>query len=490
MLSESLKVRAARLEVVEAELTANPADVALLYERARILAALGRREEARDTFYAVIGIETTHYGALVDVGVLLYDMGEYDQAIGLYRQIVRLFPNRPLARVNFGQMLWEKGELEAAREQYQAAVDMDPHSVLGHQGLAVVLTALGDDAGAEPHRLIAFARHPIRTLRFRGTQEPIRVLQIVSAIGGNVPAISFFDDVTFQLSSLFGDYYDPQRGVPVHHFIFNSVGDADMCPVALAAAGGIIAGARCPVINQPAAVAMTARSINADRLSRIEGVVSAKMALLARASLEREGALWSLAAQGFEPPFLLRAPGFHTGQYFERVEGADDFAAAVAAIPGSAVLAMQYIDSASADGLFRKYRVMIIDGVLYPLHLAIARHWKVHYAHSDMADEQGYRDEEAAFLNNMPAILGTHVMGTLERVRDMLGLDYAGIDFAIAAEGRTVVFEANATMNIIGHDKAEGFGYRTAAVKTIRDAVRAMLLDRAAKGGYASTSSA
>lgn len=39
-------------------------------------------------------------------------------------------------------------------------------------------------------------------------------------------------------------------------------------------------------------------------------------------------------------------------------------------------------------------------------------------------------------------------------------------------------------MNVIGHDAEHAFGYRTAAVETIRRAVRDMLLDRASKGGY------
>src|ERR1700679_1294806 len=61
-----------------------------------------------------------------------------------------------------------------------------------------------------------------------------------------------------------------------------------------------------------------------------------------------------------------------------------------------------------------KYRVMMIGGKIYPLHLAISRNWKVHYFTSDMADKPDHRSEEAAFLADMPAVLGDKAYRALE----------------------------------------------------------------------------
>ena len=72
----------------------------------------------------------------------------------------------------------------------------------------------------------------------------------------------------------------------------------------------------------------------------------------------------------------MRAPGFHTGLNFLRVESPDTLPAALAELPGEELTVMQYLDARSADGKFRKYRVMIVDGKLYPLHLAVSRQWK------------------------------------------------------------------------------------------------------------------
>jgi glutathione synthase/RimK-type ligase-like ATP-grasp enzyme len=192
------------------------------------------------------------------------------------------------------------------------------------------------------------------------------------------------------------------------------------------------------------------------------------------ALMARDGAR-SLERQNLGFPLLLRSPGYHTGRNFVRVERAGDLAAAAESLPGQTLLAIEYLDAAGQDGKPRKYRVMMIDGELYPLHLAISKDWKVHYFTADMADKPDHRDEEAAFLKNMPAVLGDRAMAALARVRAALGLDYAGIDFGLGADGDLLLFEANATMVIAKPGKEAHWAYRHAAIDTVLAAVVAML---------------
>ena len=123
---------------------------------------------------------------------------------------------------------------------------------------------------------------------------------------------------------------------------------------------------------------------------------------------------------------------------------------------------------------------MMIDGVIYPLHLAISRNWKVHYFTSDMAEEPGHRNEEARFLKDMPSVLGDKAMAALERMGGALGLDYAGVDFAINADGELLLFEANATMVIAPLSEDERWAYRRDAISKMLDAVAAMIMARSA----------
>ncbi len=122
---------------------------------------------------------------------------------------------------------------------------------------------------------------------------------------------------------------------------------------------------------------------------------------------------------------------------------------------------------------------MMIGGWLYPLHLAISRNWKIHYVTADMADNAGHRAEEAQFLQDMPGVLGSRAMAALAEIQNMLGLDYAGIDFGLNADGDVLLFEANATMTVLPPERDRRWDYRRDAVRRLEDAVRKMLLDRA-----------
>lgn len=123
---------------------------------------------------------------------------------------------------------------------------------------------------------------------------------------------------------------------------------------------------------------------------------------------------------------------------------------------------------------------MFVNGVLYPLHLAVSHSWKVHYFTADMADSPENRAEDAAFLADMAGTLGPEAVAALGRIRDALGLDYGGVDFGLGADGKILLFEANATMAVHPPDADERWAYRRQPVARILDAVTAMMTGRAA----------
>jgi hypothetical protein len=143
------------------------------------------------------------------------------------------------------------------------------------------------------------------------------------------------------------------------------------------------------------------------------------------------------------------------------------------------LLAIDYLDARGADGMARKYRVMIIDGMLYPLHLAISADWKVHYFTADMAANAAHREEERRFLVDMPSVIGPRALAALGAIGQSLGLDYAGVDFGLGPDGALLLFEANATMVINPPDPDPMWDYRRAAILAALDAAKRMLLTRA-----------
>jgi glutathione synthase/RimK-type ligase-like ATP-grasp enzyme len=177
-------------------------------------------------------------------------------------------------------------------------------------------------------------------------------------------------------------------------------------------------------------------------------------------------------------PLLLRSAGFHMGRHFVRVDAPDGLAAAAAALPGEELLVMDYLDARGTDGQARKYRVMSIGGRLYPLHLAISPDWKIHYFSAAMADNSHHQREEAAFLTDMPGVLGDKAVRALEEIAETLGLDYAGIDFGLSRGGEILLFEANATMRIHPPGPEPQWDYRRASVNRALEAAHDLLIAR------------
>ena len=269
--------------------------------------------------------------------------------------------------------------------------------------------------------------------------------------------------------------------LPSHDLIVNAIGDADRCKRALNAALRIVKRSKQPVINQPRAVMPTGRASNSQRLRGLPGVVPALTVLVKRDLLAGMNGPSAVAQRSFRFPLLLRSPGYHTGRNFLFVPSVDDLFTAANSLPGKELLLIEFLDSRGRDGKARKFRVMMIDGRLYPLHLAISQNWKVHYFTSDMAGSIDLRREERAFLENMPAFIGNKAMAALEAIQNRMQLDYCGVDFGLNENGDLLLFEANATMVVTRPDDNEIWDYRRAAVEQIIEAVDNLLRRKASR---------
>ena len=424
-------------------------------DRARALAAAGEDEAAKAAYLAVLVRAPAHVPALLELGALAEASGHRSAARTAYAQAIRCAPGHPLAQVALGRLLFEEQDLAAARAAFAAALASDPACVPAQQGLARVLGELGDPA-AEQHFRRAFAAGALVRRRYRGPGEGIPLLVLVCARGGNIAIRHWVDDRRFAITALYADFHDPRAPLPAHAGVVNAIGDADLGAEALDRAERLLAQTDAPVLNPPARVRACAREACARRLGSLPGVITPRMCTLPRAELARAGEL------GF--PLLLRSPGFHTGRNFLRVERAEDLPAAAAALPGERLLAIEYLDARGGDGLARKYRVMFLGGLARPLHLAIAPDWKVHYFTAAMAASATHREEERRFLEDMTGVLGARAMAALAAIADCLALDYAGVDFALARDGRVMVFEANPGMVIAPPDPDPMWDYRRPAV--------------------------
>ncbi len=428
----------------------------------------GRLAEARERFLAALALDAAHFGALNDLGVLLYRQDFRSAARLAYAEAVRIHPHEVVGRINLANALFANEELAPARLHYEAALRLAPRHPDALQGLANLLQHEGDAEGAERLRQESYAGRTAVVTPYRGAGRPQRVLHLVSAVGGNVPTRFILEDGLFETSTLVVEADRAGAALPDHDVVFNAVGDPDLAPEALDAAGRILERTPAPVINPPERVRLTGRSENARRLAGLPGVRAPRIEALEPEALRaRAGAL--------AYPLLLRAPGHHTGRHFRLVRSAKELDGALKALPGRTLLAIEYLNARGPDGLFRKYRAMIVGAEILPLHLAVSPDWKVHYFTADMEARADHRAEERAFLEAMEAVLGPSAYRGLRAIAEALALDYGGVDFGLSPGGELLLFEANATMVVNPPPPGPVWDYRRGPTLRILDAAQRLV---------------
>ena len=440
----------------------------------------GDLEEAKTIFLDVLRNAPTDVRAWNDLGNLLFATGYASAAHTAYSAAITYHPRETTAHVNLANVLLHMDDLPAAEKHFAIALNIDPGLPIAHQGMASIHQRQGNEDKARHHQNLGFGMQPIAVLDYRGRSQPKQLLILRSALEGNIPWRFLIDRTVFQTTTVAVEYFDSQSRLPAHHLIFNAIGDADLCRNGLEIANRLIDRTTTAVINRPEAVSRTGRLTNAERLANLPGVMSPRMTLIAKKDLRSGDALEMLTQTGITFPMLLRPPGFHGGNYFVWVDGPDGLKQTIEDLPSENLLAIEFLDSRSADSLYRKYRVMVINGSLYPMHLAISKQWKVHYFSSDMAVNPAYRNEEQSFLENFAAHLGPAAISALEQINQAVGLDYYGIDFGIGSNGDILLYEANPTMVINPPSPGELWDYKRSAIENALAATKRMLAERAA----------
>ena len=136
----------------------------------------------------------------------------------------------------------------------------------------------------------------------------------------------------------------------------------------------------------------------------------------------------------------------------------------------------RFIDYRAADGLFRKYRIVIIDGQPYACHMALSTKWMVHYLNAGMADSADKRAEEARWMERFDQEFAPRHHQALRGIAERVGLDYLVIDCAETAGGELLLFEVDSGAVVHAMDPVEVFPYKPSQMHRIFTAFRALLL--------------
>lgn len=517
----------------DAALEATPSAAALHVARMLALRALGRSDAALQALDAAVALAPTAFQPRLERGKLRLSLAQYDAAAADLAKALELAPPGSEAPPLYAAALLEAGDLARAqsviaayerrkpaptvthqqvlaglrfkRRDYRGAAEIyqrltlsapeDPHAWLG---LAAATRMAGDPVASQSVKVATIARFPLVRKTSRTAEARVLVLnkaglefQSRHPIGRtslvNDNFASALEAGRLSYAHAFADHaasIDAALAEGPYDLVLNNLASPEAYRGALSLEQLRETCARfdgTPVLNPPDAVAAATRAENSVRYGEETHFTFPRTVLLDAGAPEAQIAQL-LSAQA--PPLILRPPATHKGVGASLVEDRAALPEAVAAFKGEPFYAIDYHDCRSPDGLFRRFRGVVIDRAVYPATMLAATGWNVHGdARQGLWTEDRLIDEERRFLDDLPDWLGLPADQAFRELIERQPLDLFGFDFARRrSDGRLIVFEVNAAMAFTSAMLAEAFPYLRPARNRYIAAIEDYLLKRAGAG--------
>ena len=351
-----------------------------------------------------------------------------------------------------------------------AAAEADPADVEAHLAIYEVAQLLRRPELALEHQRQAIALAPVHSTPASVAEDYALLVPCVPGpFTANTPVDLLFDTTRVTIHRWYVDPMVAPPPLPPHDAVFVAAGESTAAQPALRLLQSLFAESPAPVFNDPAEIAKLGRVTFAETFAGAQRSRTARTVRLPRVRY---------AAEGYALPHIVRPVDSHGGHGLVRITSDVERAAFLAEYDDAEVYVSDYLDYASRDGYFRKYRIIFVDGEPWPFHLAISSNWMVHYYNAAMAEHQWMRDEEHAFLADIGSVFSGELAEALRETARLLPLDYVGIDCGIDRDGTLVLFEADNALIVHVLDDPAVYGYKHVYVPRILHAVDAMVRRR------------
>jgi tetratricopeptide (TPR) repeat protein len=413
--------------------------------------------------------------AQLDLAHAYAEAGRPADAERYFKRALAIAPQLAAAHAGLGALYLSVGIEDGAEHHSRLALRCDPGHALASQTLAEILERLGETQAALALLDEAYSRQSLFVEP--APESRLTVLVLSTETAGNIPYRHLMP--ASQYSRLIW-YMEHAREaqfaeLPTHDLVFNAIGDPDLAGASAGMVRRFLARSTRPVLNDPIGIARTSRSLIPETLGGLPDVVAPPAAKIARDAIARSGLRRAIAEAGLKPPLLVRPIGSHGGKGLALALTWDELEAAAAALGEQDLYVTAFVDYRSADGIYRKGRVVFVDRRPFPYHWAASDRWMVHYDESGSGQDPVRRAEERRVLEDPEAALGGRAWSAIIRIGEQLDLDYCGLDFSVLPDGRVLVFEANATMFVHPEDEAGPLAYKNPMVGAIIEAFQTRL---------------
>ena len=266
--------------------------------------------------------------------------------------------------------------------------------------------------------------------------------------------------------------------LPDHDVIIVAVSESDRNRPLLKYIKGLVQLWSRPLLNLPDRIGRLSREGACLLLTSGAGIVMPVTARIDRHTLQKVGqghiALSRFIHDG-DFPIIVRPVDSHKGMGLKKLERPLDVLEYLSTQMEDDFYLSRFVDYRSQDGLFRKYRIVFIEGKPYVCHMAISQNWMVHYLSAGMTGSVEKRIEEAHFMETFDDKFALKHQQALCSIPEKLGLEYVGIDCGETPEGDLLIFEVDSSMTIHAMDPIEDFPYKHTQLRKVFNAFRTLL---------------
>ncbi len=346
--------------------------------------------------------------------------------------------------------------------------------------LSVAMQCIGQrDIGLS---IQAMALEQQRIFFLPAMQQPVLtrllVLMAPGDIAANTPIDCLLERTDVDLILYYVSQPDPfALPVPEHDVVLVAISESDGNRATLLALEERLKDWPQPVINQPSSIPCVGRDAASELLQDVPGIAMPPTLRCDRKALQAIASGLTTLAASFpsnDYPIILRPYDSQAGRDLARITSVAELTEYLSQVQATDFFLARFIDYSGDDGLFRKFRIALIDGQAFASHMAVSNHWMIHYLNAGMYEDANKRAEELAFMDHFDDFVQRH-HAALDEIYRRTGLDYLLIDGAETRDGELLIFEIDHTMVVHAMDSEELFPYKQQHIAKARDAFRTYL---------------
>jgi len=381
-------------------------------------------------------------------------------------------PSTYIGLAGLMRMIIAGTNMAAYGTQLLSHVAAHPEDANALMDLSTILQIIGSRGNAMARQAQALAQQRLYRLPAPGGPAGIKLLALMGPgdLQVNMPLDFLIEGSDVTLDML---YMEPGRETGVNLAEYDvaivAAGESGQNRPLLQWIGETIQSWPLPVLNRPDRIILTSRDRVCELLASAPGVF---MPVTAR--IDRVG-LGAMAESETGMPIILRPVDSHGGRGLVRIEQAAAIMDYLNTMPEGEFYIAPYLDYRSPDGLFRKYRIVMVEGRFFACHMAVSKHWIIHYVNAGMAGSAEKRAEEAQFMANFDEDFARRHRQALEAIHARMGLDYLVIDCAETSRGELLVFEVDTGGVVHAMDPEDIFPYKRRQMLKIFSAFRSLL---------------